>query len=130
MASVVSLPQSVPLTGQPPFRVLNGHAFFSGHCEECRPYCAAVCCRGYGFVSLSEEEASSGEYQYKEITEGCKCETCTRMRELGVRYTLRKLPDGSCVYLDGGRRCSIYAKRPETCRRYSCTGVPFTIKPD
>jgi len=112
----------------PPFRVLNGHAYFNGRCDDCRPFCAAVCCRGYGFVSLSEEEARSGSYLYKEVSDTCGCDVCRRMHELGIRYALRKLPDGSCVYLDGGRRCGIYDTRPETCRRYTCVNVPFVLK--
>src|SRR5215217_3462033 len=89
-----------------PFRVLNGAAFFNGKCDECRPFCAAVCCRGYAFVSLTDEEANSGRYVYKQASDTCTCDTCSRMRELGIRYALLKLSDGSCVYLDGGRTCS------------------------
>lgn len=113
----------------PPFRVLNGAAYFNGKCEDCRPFCAAVCCRGYGFVSLTDEEAMSGRYLYKEASESCNCSACSRMRELGIRFAMRKLPDGSCFYLDGSRRCSIYENRPATCRAYSCIGVPFALRP-
>jgi|SRR5215204_5625427 len=115
--------------GSRPFRVLNGNVYFNGRCEECRPFCAAVCCRGYSFVALTEEEAKSGRYEYKEASNTCGCDACTRMRELGIRYALRILPDGSCVYLDGTRRCSIYKDRPETCRNYSCVNVPFVFNP-
>ena len=117
--------ESVP----PPFRVLNGMVYFNGKCEECRPFCAAVCCRGYSFVSLTEEEARSGRYNYKEVSDTCGCDACKRMRELGIRYALRRLPDGSCVYLDGTRKCSIYGDRPDTCKRYSCAHVPFVLNP-
>jgi Fe-S-cluster containining protein len=126
-ANVSPIEAAVPAQ-TPPFRVLNGHAYFNGRCEECRPFCAAVCCRGYGFIPLTEEEVRSGSYLYKETSETCGCETCKRMRELGIRYALRKLADGSCIYLDGGRRCSIYDTRPATCRNYSCVHVPFVLK--
>lgn len=112
----------------PPFRVLNGHAYFNARCDECRPFCAAICCRGYGFVSLTEEEAHSGRYLYKEASDTCGCDTCKRMRELGIRFAVRKMADGSCIYLDGVRKCSIYDARPETCRNYSCLHVPFVLK--
>ena len=115
--------------GPEPFKVLNGMIYFNGKCIECRPFCAAVCCRGYGFVSLTEEEAKSGRYKYKEVSEDCGCDTCKRMRELGIRYSLRRLADGSCIHLDGTRQCSIYEHRPETCRKYSCVDVPFGINP-
>ncbi|HEY8550356.1 MAG TPA: YkgJ family cysteine cluster protein [Vicinamibacterales bacterium] len=114
---------------EPAFRLINRTVFFSGHCEQCRPFCAAVCCTGYGFVSLTEEEAASGRYVYKEATEGCGCQTCERMRAAGIKYTLLKQADGSCMYLDGGRRCSIYADRPETCRKYNCRNIPFRLSP-
>lgn len=112
-----------------PLHVLNGAVSFNGNCEECRPFCAAVCCRGYAVVALTEVEAMSGKYQYKEATEGCTCVLCTKMRELDVRYNLRKLPDGSCIYLDGTRKCSIYEDRPESCRKYSCVNLSFAFVP-
>ena len=112
-----------------PFRVLNAMVYFNGKCEECRPFCAAICCRGYSFVALTEDEAKSGRYDYKEASETCECDVCKRMRDLGVRYALRRLPDGSCVYLDGTRKCSIYEDRPETCKKYSCLNVPFGLNP-
>jgi len=33
---------------------------------------------------------------------------------------LAKKGDGSCVYLAGDGRCSIYADRPRSCRRFDC----------
>ena len=112
-----------------PFKVLNGFVRFNGKCNDCRSLCAAVCCRGYAFVPVTEEEAKSGKYDYKEVSDTCDCDTCKRMREQSIRYTLRKHSDGSCVYLDGERKCSIYKDRPETCKNYSCVGVPFELKP-
>jgi len=123
-------PVRIPLEArQMPFRLLNGAVHFNGNCEECRPFCGAVCCRSYAFVPLSDEEVQSGLYAYKEVTDDCQCDSCQRMRDKGIRYTLRRLPDGSCVYLDGTRQCSIYDHRPETCRRYTCVGVPFVLTP-
>lgn len=112
-----------------PLRVINGAVYFSGECEECRTFCAAVCCKGYSFVSLTEEEAQSGRYMYKEASPDCDCSVCQKMRELGIKYTLRKRQDESCVYLDGNNRCSIYENRPETCKQYSCAKVAFNIRP-
>lgn len=112
-----------------PFRLLNGMVYFNGECDMCRSVCAAACCRGYSFVSLTEEEAKSGMYKYREASDTCNCDTCTRMRQMEIRYILRRLPDGSCMYLDGERKCSIYKNRPETCKNYSCVDIPFDIKP-
>ena len=113
----------------PAFKVLNGMVYFNGKCEECRPFCASICCRGYSFISITEDEARSGIYNYKEASETCECDTCKRMREHEIRYALRRLSDGSCVHLDGNRRCSIYDDRPETCRKYSCVNIPFALTP-
>jgi Fe-S-cluster containining protein len=109
--------------------VLNGAVYFSGECERCRAFCGSVCCRGYAFVSLTQEEAESGRYIHKEVQEGCDCALCNRMREAGVRYALYKRADGACVYLDGTGKCGIYDDRPQTCRNYSCRTVAFRVVP-
>jgi len=112
-----------------PFKLLNGNVFFNGSCEECRAFCAAICCRGYTYIALTEEEANSGLYAYREASDTCECETCRKMRESAVRYAIAEVPDGSCIYLDGNRNCSIYEKRPEACRKYSCVNVAFALVP-
>lgn len=125
----VSPPASRQVEEASPFRILNGAAYFNGDCETCRPYCAAVCSRGYSFVSLTKEEARSGHYALKEESPDYNCSICQRMREVGTKYTLLKRQDGSCFYLDGTNRCSIYAHRPETCRQYTCAKTAFRISP-
>ncbi len=100
---------------------------FNGVCEECRPYCESLCCQVYKFVGLSEAEVNSGRYQYISETPGCECETCVEMRQAGVRYSLIKNPDFSCIYLDEHKMCGVYEIRPQTCRTYNCKGLvlPF-----
>jgi Fe-S-cluster containining protein len=112
-----------------PFTVINKLVYFNGNCDECRPYCGAVCCSAYGFVGLTEDEVKTGLYKYKEVEQGCQCEVCERMRELDLRYMVPKQPDGSCVYLNGARLCSIYGHRPAVCREYSCVNLPFKLVP-
>lgn len=129
MEKTVRTTDVTPESASPVFRVLNGHAYFNGNCEACRPFCAAVCCRGYGWVPLTPEEAKSGRYTYKEVSETCGCESCVNLRKQGARYILAKLPDGSCVYLDGLRKCTIYRDRPEVCRNYTCVNVAFGLAP-
>jgi Fe-S-cluster containining protein len=63
------------------------------------------------------------------VSKDCDCATCQKMRELDMRYMLLKQPDGSCIYLDGARKCSIYQNRPETCKNYSCTNIAFVLTP-
>lgn len=33
-------------------------------------------------------------------------------------FTLAQKPDGSCVFLGHDRRCTVYGKRPDVCRRF------------
>jgi len=100
---------------------------FNGDCEECRPHCGSLCCISYGYVTLSEEEALSGRYQYKAVTEGCECESCENMRKARVLYSLLKKADYSCLHLESNGRCGIYEYRPQTCRNYSCKGIIFPL---
>ncbi len=126
----INVNQLSPQFEPKPYAVVNATVYFNGKCDECRPYCGAICCRAYGFVSLTKEEAESGRYAYKEVSDDCTCDTCKRMRELGIRYAVLKQPDGSCIYLDGARKCSIYEGRPETCRKYSCVKLPWVLSPN
>ncbi len=129
ISSLLRIVPDAPPAVEPVFRLINRTVYFNGDCERCRPHCGAVCCTGYGLVSLTEEEAKSGRFVYKEASETCDCSTCQRMKAAGIKYTLVKQPDGSCLYLDGTRRCSIYEHRPETCQKYKCTNVPFMLSP-
>lgn len=112
-----------------PFRVLDGTAQFNGDCEACRPYCGALCCKGYTLVHLSEAEAKSGRYAYTQVVDDCQCANCTLMRELNLKYNLLKKEDGSCYYLDEHNYCSIHKDRPQACRMYTCKHSTFRIRP-
>jgi len=41
--------------------------------------------------------------------------------ERGLVPVLKRKPNGDCVYLDGG--CTIYERRPHTCRVFDCREV-------
>lgn len=43
-------------------------------------------------------------------------------REKTSKFTLRQHSSGDCIYLDKDRRCSIYDKRPQTCRNFPQIG--------
>jgi Fe-S-cluster containining protein len=111
------------------FELSPEFAIFNGNCDECVPFCGAVCCEIYEFVKLTEEEAKSGRYKFIEEDPTCDCAQCTDMRALDMRYSLPKNPDYSCVYLDENKRCSIYEIRPQTCRDYNCKGklIPLSL---
>lgn len=118
-----------PAPPREPFRVLNGAVYFDGRCDACRPFCGAVCCRGYSVVPLTEAEARSGRYAVKEADAECPCDTCSQMRALGVRYAVQKRDNGACFHLDAAGRCAVYHDRPATCREYSCVTTAFRILP-
>lgn len=73
--------------------------------------CGGVCCSSFVSVEITWEE-----YE--------------RLRELGARrlhlslYGAHRLEiDYNCEFLVQGR-CSIYEKRPDVCRRFTCTEIP------
>jgi Fe-S-cluster containining protein len=127
------LPLKLNLVNQPVnkpncFEVDDFTVVFNGDCEACRPYCGSLCCTMFKYVALSEEEALSGRYRYKAVTPDCECEECQEMRAAGVEYSLlKKKPQGSCIYLDVDKKCTIYEYRPQTCRQFDCKGMvlPF-----
>lgn len=74
-------------------------------CDRRMPICHAVCCR-LSFA-LTVEEIESGTVRW----------------DLGQPYYIRHEADGRCTHIDrasGG--CSIYERRPQVCRTYSCAG--------
>ncbi len=103
---------------------------FNGICEECRPYCGSLCCTSFKFVALSDEEARSGFYRYKSEINGCECSSCQEMRQAGVKYSLLKNPDNTCINLNQEKKCLIYAFRPQTCQDYNCRGQVFPLQFD
>lgn len=88
------------------------HAGLQFTCTEC-----GDCCSGTpGYVWVNNEEivalsAAAGldieqfEDQY--------------VRRVGARKSLKELPNGDCVFLDGQtRKCSVYKARPRQCRTW------------
>ena len=121
------IPQQLQDLKPNPYILLNGTVHFNGNCNECRPYCGAICCASYHTIKLTETEAKSGKFLYKKASPNCNCDLCNIMREQGIKHTLLRQPDGSCIYLDGTRKCSIYEDRPEACRNYTCKQIPFMV---
>lgn len=102
---------------------------FNGDCEANRSYCGALCCYVH-LVQLSEEEARSGRYLYKEASLECNCSICRALLARGEKYILKKRPDAGCIYLTEQSRCSIYEYRPRACREFTCAGVSFSLAID
>lgn len=112
------------------FDLEPGIVIFNGNCDECVPYCESLCCQIYDYVTLTEEEVKTGLYEFIEEDPHCDCVKCVGMRELGIKYSLPKKADYSCVYLDENKRCGIYETRPQTCRDYNCKDKVFPFEND
>ncbi len=81
-------------------------------CSEC-----GNCCTGFsGFVWVNKEEME-GLAQILELD----FEEFQRLytRKIGIRYSLKEFPNGSCVFFDEDtRKCQVYAGRPRQCRTW------------
>jgi Fe-S-cluster containining protein len=93
--------------------------YFPGGCEDIET-CQAVCCRNWN-VLLDMHEEESKAYNMETV---CLCTNndCGDREYLCLnrRTRLARKADGSCVYLDGRNRCSIYGTRPVACRTFTC----------
>lgn len=74
-------------------------------CAELIPLCRARCCTLALTLSFQDLDEGVVEWDY------------------GLPYVVRKRPDGMCVHNDAATRaCTVYDKRPASCRRYDCRG--------
>ena len=97
----------------------------SGLCQDCH----ADCCRLPVEVHLNELTAMGLATEDEIIHEPMKVIRQLK-REHIIRLfnpkrkmcTLNQRPDGSCLYLGTNRLCSIYERRPETCREFPEVG--------
>jgi Fe-S-cluster containining protein len=72
-------------------------------CAELIPLCKARCCRLNFPLSFQDLDEGTVQWDY------------------GLPYIVRKSAAGSCVHNDAdSKRCTIYDKRPSSCRRYDC----------
>jgi hypothetical protein len=79
--------------------------------------CGDCCSGGPGFVWVTNEEiatlaAAVGESDLDRFEE-------LYVRKVGVRKSLKELPNYDCVFLDEKtRRCTVYEARPRQCRTW------------
>ncbi len=100
----------------------NKKVFFNGSCLKIIKLCEAMCCRKCD-VNISYDELKFGLYKaeiFCTLTrEKCKNQKISCMNR-GYRLKVKK--DGSCIYLSSENKCSIYKKRPNVCKDFSCKG--------
>jgi uncharacterized protein len=81
-------------------------------CTEC-----GNCCTGFsGYVWVNKAEMTALAERL-----GIDFDEFERLytRKIGIRYSLKEFPNGSCVFFDEEKRnCSVYEDRPRQCRTW------------
>ena len=94
---------------------------FSGPCPDVLQECGAMCCREWD-VDLLPSEHASGRYETEFV---CKVDNSACNEKtvfcINQQSKLKKHGDGSCVYLNEECACGIYERRPDVCRKFSCS---------
>lgn len=86
----------------------------------CQKKCKALCCKGNGYVFLSNKEINEIA-DYLNIDRETFLKLYTKKAIYGKRIALVDLRingETRCVFLDDNDRCEIYEKRPKQCRDF------------
>jgi len=91
--------------------------------------CAATCCtlpvevRLHDLVRMELIDEFEAQEAPKDIAKKLKkAKLVEHFNFKNELFTLTRLSNGDCLYLDRDRRCTIYAKRPDTCRNHPRIG--------
>lgn len=107
-------------------RLATWHRYRSGLCNDCRASCCTLPAeaRISDLVRMGVVDAFEAEEPLKPIAR--------RLEKAGIidhfnfksgLFTLARHANGDCVYLDAAtRRCTIYERRPDTCRNHPRIG--------
>jgi len=80
-----------------------------------------MCCRLPWDITLTPEEAESGQYDFERICaltrNGCAEPVPGCIHRI---YLLKRGADGACTYLGSNNLCTIYDRRLKICRRFDC----------
>lgn len=106
------------------YTVKNGRLTFKGTCDECLPYCGALCCKMYDSVNLTGEEVMSGRYQMDVEGTMHVYANAFKLKKKKVTGELYHV----CIYLGDDNRCTIYDERPRACRIFECQNRPLIGK--
>lgn len=117
---------SKPLPGADPERLATWHKYHNGLCGDCRATCCALPAevRVADLIRLGVMDAFEADEPLKPIAR--------RLEKAGIidhfnfkngLFTLARHANGDCVYLDAvTRRCTVYDRRPDTCRNHPRIG--------
>ncbi|MEK6626449.1 MAG: YkgJ family cysteine cluster protein, partial [Bdellovibrionota bacterium] len=95
------------------------------HCHNCRALCCSLPVEATAqdlvrMQMLEEFDLTLGEKHLSKCFKDQK-----RIRSYNkktAKFTLAQRSNGDCLYLNEARRCSIYERRPETCRNHPKIG--------
>lgn len=111
--------------------------YTNGMCNGCMSYCCSMPVE----IKLSdllrlelitEDDLQDGP---KKIAKKLIKEKYIKNYRQGTEFfMLESKPNGDCIFLDQNRLCSVYEKRPETCRKFPDIGprpghCPSVLKP-
>lgn len=92
------------------------------YCDNCLSYCCSmpVEVRIDDLISLGlTYEGEADDISMNKLVARLKKEKWIRAyRETTGLFTLETNPAGDCLFLDAHRKCKVYDKRPETCRKF------------
>ena len=96
--------------------------FRKGMCDDCQ----ATCCKMPTEIKLPDlvrlDLAFADEDPRVVAKRLTKEQIVSRYRHSTRTFTLSSRIDGSCYFLDKNCRCSVYDKRPDTCRDFPMIG--------
>jgi Fe-S-cluster containining protein len=82
-------------------------------CSQCGDCCTGA--PGYVWVNQAEIDALAAEVGEADV----EAFEDKYVRKVGIRRSLRELPNGDCVFFDPkARKCTVYAARPRQCRTW------------
>ncbi|WP_127475433.1 YkgJ family cysteine cluster protein [Sulfurivermis fontis] len=117
---------SKPRTGADPERLTTWHKYRNGLCDDCRATCCTLPAevRVTDLIRLGVMDAFEAEEPLKPIAR--RLEKAGLIEHFNLRsglFTLARRANGDCVYLDAAtRRCTVYERRPDTCRNHPRIG--------
>ncbi|WP_421683403.1 YkgJ family cysteine cluster protein [Stutzerimonas urumqiensis] len=109
-----------------PDRLETWARYAKGLCRDCR----ATCCTLPAEVGLNDlirlgvvDEFERGEPLRQIARRLEKAGVIEHFNQKRERFTLTRLSNGDCLYLDTGTRlCTVYDRRPDTCRNHPQIG--------
>lgn len=129
---------SKPLPGADPERLATWHKYRNGLCNDCRATCCTLPAEAQiaDLVRMGVVDAFEAEEPLKPIAR--RLEKAGLIEHFNFKsglFTLARRASGDCIHLDAvTRRCTIYDRRPDTCRNHPrigprpgyCAYIPVT----